>query len=301
MGGGSYSYADRSARTSETFAKATSVNEVFTARGMSNEMSPKGVKLRESRDSAEHPNSVPIVLLLDLTGSMTSIPFYLVKEGLPNTMQKIMDKGIKDPQILFAGVGDHEFDNAPLQIGQFETSDTLLDHWLTTVWLEKGGGNNAGESYLLGWFFAAMYTAHDHMEKRGKKGYLFTIGDEPTLMNIPKRTLEKIMGDGQYANVTADEILKKVSELYHVFHIHVTTTSAGRIKSTIIGWKQLLADHLIVCDDETEIAQIIANKVAEIEAIEQNDHDSFTSQENTTSNDPVSTEAPVSKPKPNLW
>ena len=48
------------------------------------------------------------ILALDVTGSMGSIPHYLVKDGLPNIMDGLIKKGIADPQVLFMGIGDHE-------------------------------------------------------------------------------------------------------------------------------------------------------------------------------------------------
>ncbi|HAO33838.1 MAG TPA: hypothetical protein DCQ84_12920, partial [Candidatus Competibacteraceae bacterium] len=56
---------------------------------------------------------------------------------------------------------------------------------LRRLWLEKGGGGNACESYTLPWYFAATHTAIDCFEKRGKKGYLFTVGDEEPPLELP--------------------------------------------------------------------------------------------------------------------
>lgn len=127
MGSGKYSMSSRSERAiSEGYMHKSSA-EIFKAREINNAMSPFGVKLRESRDSDEHPESLAIILGLDVTGSMGSVPHFLVKKGLPNIMQSIIDSGIHHPQLLFMGIGDHECDEAPLQIGQFESSDELLD------------------------------------------------------------------------------------------------------------------------------------------------------------------------------
>ena len=63
-------------------------------------------------------------------------------------------------------------DSAPLQVGQFESSDELLDKWLTNIYFEAGGGGNGGESYALAWYFAALKTATDSMEKSvGRKAF----------------------------------------------------------------------------------------------------------------------------------
>ena len=131
---------------------------------------PSKALLRESRDSTSNPNSLPVIIALDVTGSMRTIPHSLVKEGLPNMVGNMIQRGVTDPAILFLGIGDHTCDDAPLQVGQFESGDEELDLWLTRTWLEGHGGGNNGESYLLAWYFAAKHTITDAWEKRGQKG-----------------------------------------------------------------------------------------------------------------------------------
>ena len=261
MGGGSYSLYSRTVREESAGYKTKSSSEIFKQRNVNSAMNPYGVTLRESRDSVEHPNSVAIIIALDVTGSMGSVPHFLVKEGLPKIMMSIIESGILDPQVLFVAVGDHEYDDSPLQIGQFESSDELLDKWLTDVWLEGGGGPNDGESYSLAHYFAGFHTSIDCMEKRGQKGILFTIGDEPNLKRYPKSKIQGIMGEGQYSDFTAAELIEKAAEKYDVFHIHVKQTGAGSRQSTIDGWKQLLGDHCIPVDRREEIADVIVSAV----------------------------------------
>jgi hypothetical protein len=229
-------------------------------------MNPHGVMLRESRDSNEHPNTVSIILALDVTGSMGSIPHFLVKEGLPKIMGNIIQRNIKDPQLLFLAIGDHECDSSPLQVGQFESSDELLDKWLTEVYLEGGGGGNGGESYLLAWYFAGLHTVLDSVEKRQQKGFLFTIGDEPTLRELPIDALKKIMGNGQYKNYPASVLLDKAREKYHVYHLHIKETASGSQKYVMDGWKELMADNLILVEKHEEIAKIIPDIVSKVTA-----------------------------------
>jgi hypothetical protein len=223
--------------------------------------------MRESRDSAEHPNSLALVLALDVTGSMGSVPRHLVKEGLPTIMGTIIQRGILDPQLLFLGIGDHECDSAPLQVGQFESSDELLDKWLTNIYMEGGGGGNPGESYLLAWYFAARHTAIDCLEKRGKKGLLFTIGDEPCLKSVPGSSLSHLMGPGQYsAQNSSDDLLEAAKEKYDCFHLHIRETSQGSRDSTVAGWKQLMGDNLIVVGSHRDVPRIIVDVITRREA-----------------------------------
>jgi len=256
MGGGSYSVD--AAVTRSTHYASMDTHQIFNQRNINNAMDPNGLTVRESRDSKEHPSSLAIILALDVTGSMGSVPHHLVKKGLPDIMDSIIKSGIKHPQVLFVGIGDHEVDSAPLQIGQFESSDELLDKWLTDIYLEGGGGANAGESYLLAWYFAAYHTSIDCFEKRNQKGILFTIGDEPPLRNVPKSVLQKLMGDGQYENMSASVLLDKARKTYHVYHINIAETASGARTIVHDTWKQLLGDNLLVAQSRNDVPGIIA-------------------------------------------
>jgi hypothetical protein len=261
MGHGQYSVTSSVNRAREKGYDHLPREMIFTQRAIHTQMSPHGVTVRESRDSEEHPNSLAIVLGLDVTGSMGSVPHWLVKEGLTKSVSSIIQGGEPDPQVLFVAVGDHECDSSPLQVGQFESSDELLDQWLTQVYLEGGGGGNAGESYLLAWYFAAMHTSIDCFEKRGKKGFVFTIGDEPTLNDLPGHVVKTIMGSGQASRSTAKDLFEAASERYHVFHIHLKETGTGKRQTTIDGWKKLVGENLIVCERKEDICKAITDKV----------------------------------------
>ncbi len=265
MGMGDYSLDDRTTRATTLGYTTKPASEIFSP-SASNAMNPHGIMLRESRDSDEHPNTVSIILALDVTGSMGSIPHFLVKEGLPKIMGNIIQRNIKDPQLLFLAIGDHECDKSPLQVGQFESSDELLDKWLTEVYLEGGGGGNGGESYLLAWYFAGFHTVLDSVEKRQQKGFLFTIGDEPTLRELPINALKKIMGNGQYQNYSASVLLDKAREHYHVYHLHIKETSSGSQQTVMDGWKELMGDKLILVEKHAEIAKIIPDIVSKVTA-----------------------------------
>jgi hypothetical protein len=268
MGHGTYSSDSRTSRAVSAGYYTKSAHEIFKQRSINNAMNPHGITVRESRDSAEHPKSLPIIIALDVTGSMGSVPHALVKDGLPTLVTNIIENGQPDPQILFLAIGDHECDQSPLQVGQFESSDELLDKWLTDVYLEGGGGGNAGESYLLAWYFAGYHTVTDQFEKRSEKGFLFTIGDEPTLKNISNHVMKEIMGDGQYEDFSAAKLLDKAREKYNVYHLHIAETGAGSRRETIAGWKQLMGDNLLIIqrheDVAASIAKIITNSISTV-------------------------------------
>lgn len=270
MGHGGYSTTYSSA--DDTFVREdvirtaryakSSLRETFSNKSINNAMNPHGITVRESRDSDEHPNSLAIIIALDVTGSMGSVPYFMIQKGLPDIMGRIIQAGIDDPQVLFLGIGDHECDDAPLQVGQFESSDELLDKWLQEVYLEGGGGGNKGESYHLAWMFGAYHTAIDCLEKRGTKGALFTIGDEPVLDKLPSHDRIQIMGDGSECQVTdTHDLLKAAREKYHVYHINICETHSGARQHVQDGWRQLMHDDLLLVRHKEDIGRIIADKL----------------------------------------
>lgn len=257
MGGGSYS-VDRSLDRRVSY-NSMDRYEIFSSRTINSEMDPRNT-IRESCDSDEHPETIPIIIGLDVTGSMGHVPEQFIRESMTSIMDSLYQKGLKDSQILFLGIGDHECDKFPLQVGQFESDDELLDKWLKNIYLEGGGGGNGGESYMLAWLYAARHTRIDSFEKRSKKGYVFTIGDEPNLKRLDEKSIREIFGaDSVAKNITSDLLYREASEKYNVFHIGVTETSQGSRVETQREWREALGNHYIMVERSKEIPSIIAS------------------------------------------
>ena len=98
-----------------------------------------------TRDSAEHPHTTPIIIALDVTGSMYDTPEHMIKEQFPKLMEKLEQLGVQDPQLLFMAIGDHEYDNYPIQTGQFESDTNKILDSLQSFYLEGRGGPNYGK------------------------------------------------------------------------------------------------------------------------------------------------------------
>ncbi len=261
MGGSTYSSSDRMTRSRKMGFHTKSKEQIFKQTQINNAMNPHGIVLREARDSEESPRSLGVIIGLDVTGSMGNVPHHLVKEGLPHLMETLIQAGVENPHILFLGIGDHECDSAPLQVGQFEQNDELLDKWLTDVYLEGGGGPNYGESYLLAWYFGAYHTALDCLEKRNQKGFIFTIGDEPTLDSLPKDAVKEIMGNAQ-TGYTAEELFAKAREMYNVYHVHISETGSGSRPDRVAGWEKLIGSkNVLVAARHTDVPKIIAEAI----------------------------------------
>lgn len=262
MGGSSYDFSARSTRAASTYA-VKSIGDTFEqskTRMIHESMEPKAIKIREARDSEIHPNTVPIILGMDVTGSMGMIPHNLVKEGLPKLMSSIINGGVPDAALLFMAVGDHKSDRYPVQVGQFESGDEELDMWLTRTYLEGNGGGNGGESYSLVWDFADRFVVTDAWEKRKQKGFIFTFGDEPIHPTIPASFINATYENaGAEGSVTSKELLQKIEEKWNYIHIHINHGSKSAYAES--GLRELLGEHLIVTGDYTKIPEIIAQYV----------------------------------------
>lgn len=251
--------ADAYASTSRSYA-SKSTADIFTKTTVDKEMSSVDVKLRESRDSDIHPESLSVIVNLDVTGSMQDIPEKLVKGKLGEVLDTLISHNILHPQVLFCANGDHECDRYPFQVGQFESGNEELMKWLTSTVLEGGGGGNYGESYALAWLFASRFTSIDCFEKRGIKGFIFTIGDECCLKNYPADKLKKIFNLPQASDMTAEQMLAEAERMYHVYHIHISH-GRGDYREEISTWKELLGQRLIIIEDKDVVAEIIASTV----------------------------------------
>ena len=237
-----------------------STQQIFKSTDVDADMHPKTIVFRESRDSDAHPLSVAIGVFCDVTGSMGMVPEALIRHKLGALMTTLIDHGVADAHVLFGAVGDHYSDRGALQVGQFEAGTEELNLWLTKIWLEGSGGGQNMESYPLAWHFMGKRTSIDCMEKRGEKGFLFTIGDESFHPVMESRFMSEYMGAAS-EDVRAEDCLKMAQRLYNVFHIHIEETRTGRHLDTQ-PWRQLLGERFIVCQDYNAVAEIIASTVA---------------------------------------
>lgn len=218
-------------------------------------MNPKGVKLRESRDGADHPQSLGVVFALDVTGSMGDIPKLLATKQLPVFMKVLMECEIPDPQLLFMAIGDAYSDNSPLQVGQFESTAELMDQWLTWSYLEGGGGGSGEESYELGMYFLASHTEMDCMVKRKKRGYLFMTGDEMPYPTLSKNIVEAVVGDRLDEDLPVEEIVAELQKSYTPFFLIPDYARAKRCERR---WRDLLGDHVLVMDSPQDVCYVSA-------------------------------------------
>jgi hypothetical protein len=257
MGNGSWaasSFYDRAASRAAAGVDTFHYSKTAKATGMlrvHQTLDPQGLIARESRDSAEHPNSNAIIIGLDVTGSMDRV-VRGIHANLPQLHELLLgNRYLPDPQILFAAVGDATCDRVPLQVGQFE-SDNRMDENLEHMILEGGGGGQDTESYELMLYTAARHTAIDCWEKRRRKGYLFIIGDERAYPSVSAHRIRSLIGDPLQADVPTEQIVAEAMEKYHVYFIIPGGAAHGADQRILHFWNELLGPQRVIALKQPE-------------------------------------------------
>lgn len=260
MGGGSWSSVDYDAAEAARKARRESVfaySETASETGQIHEtLNPKGVTVRECVATTEHPDPTGISVFLDVTGSMKAV-VKAIYDSLPTLHELILGKGyVSDPEIMFGAVDDGKaMSRAPLQVGQFESSNSM-DQDLRNMWIVGDGGAFGQESYELALYFAARHTKLDTWSN-GRKGYLFIIGDEEAYPEVSASEVQRFIGDS-IQNISLEAIIGEVKEMYHVFMIIPTGASGGGDNGIYRFWQRHLGQNVIRLEDPTKVAETIA-------------------------------------------
>lgn len=248
MGGGSWTSAAYTTHStvgrgydSMVEFKSASAQDLYRSTRLHSDLNPYKV-MRECCDSEEHPETIPVILALDVTGSMGPAAEAVAKQ-LNDIMENLYGE-VKDIEFMTMAIGDLSYDDAPIQASQFE-SDIRIAEQLEKIYFERGGGGNQWESYTAAWFFALHNTKLDCWN-RGKKGIIITMGDEPMNPFLPKKPLERVLGCSLQDDVETNELYKAVTEKYDVYHIGVNDSAncfihyCDKIRNS---FGQFLGDH----------------------------------------------------------
>lgn len=233
-----------------------SSQEMFKSRSVAPELNPYNV-MRECVDSEEHPNTIPVIIGLDVTGSMGKAGVEVAK-SISKIIEDLYTK-YKDIEFMIMGIGDLACDDGPIQISQFESDIRIADQ-LDKVWFEHGGGGNGFESYTAAWYMGLYHTKLDCW-KRGKKGIIITTGDEPMNPYLPMRALHRVTGDPLETDIDTKDLYNAATDKFDIFHIAVNDNStcyrsyAEKIDNS---FGQLLGNRLKIANMDN-----LADKVVE--------------------------------------
>lgn len=199
-----------------TGSGVSSNQDIYKQRQIHADLFPKNI-MRECCDTEEHPNTIPVILALDVTGSMGSAAVEVAK-SLNVIMTKLYSE-ITDVEFCIMGIGDLYCDHAPIQMSQFESDVRIAEH-LDKVYFEFGGGANNYESYTAAWYMGLRHTKLDCW-KRGKKGIIITLGDETLNPYLQKDKIKEFVGDNLQSDVDTKNLFELASDKFDIYHINV--------------------------------------------------------------------------------
>ena len=265
----SYSTATRGAGvtfdTSGAIINALSNQDMFKSNSLDPALDPNGVT-RECLDSEEHPSTVPVILALDVTGSMGDAAVEVAKKL--NVIITDLYSKMKDVEFMIMGIGDFAYDNCPLQVSQFE-SDIRIAEQLDKVYFEFGGGGNCFESYTAAWYFGVHHCKLDCWS-RGKKGIIITMGDERLNPYLPQKgrytSIKASIGDNIQGDIETKDLYEETIQKYDVYHLNVNHRSNYDAENINTSWLKYLDDNhfkTVTMDSiASEIVNIIENSVS---------------------------------------
>ncbi|WP_295075605.1 hypothetical protein [Ruminococcus sp.] len=250
MGRGSYNAADwNKLKNSKGINADSTANDIFSGNQVNEKYLPKFITVRESRDSEDSPESTPIIIGFDSTGSMGYLAAEIAKNSLNRTATMILEKRpVTDPHIMCAAFTSPSSSSThpAMQVTQFEADIRVVEQLLE---FKLDGGNRYSYDSLV-WYFALMHTSIDSYEKRKKKGFIFCIGDEvgddgnTDILNA--KEIRDVFNDDTAHNYKTKELFSQTSEKYEIFHI----ITGGRTESSLETWERLVPGRNAVIEAE---------------------------------------------------
>jgi hypothetical protein len=108
------------------------------------------------------------------------------------------------------------------------------------------------------------------MIKRGKKGYLFTVGDEPPAPVLLAEHVQRLLGGGLQNDLSTRDLLSMVGREWEVFHLMVGEGSYYRSRGADVmaKWRDLLGERAIPLADHTKLSEVIVSVIQANEGVD---------------------------------
>ncbi|MBN1890804.1 MAG: hypothetical protein JW850_22605 [Thermoflexales bacterium] len=193
-------------------------------------------KIIDPRKRARSESSNPLVIAVDVTGSMAHWPGEIF-DRLPllyNTLSQYRE----DLQVCFAAIGDANCDDWPLQVTDF-ASGYDLEQLLGSLYGE-GAGGDAPESYGL---FAHWVNTHVEVPNASETPFLIVFGDAPMHPGIPQGQIAHYLGDEVGHDVDAIKAWQQVCKNWNTWFLRRPTGRPGDHVDT--QWGKAISEQKI--------------------------------------------------------
>jgi hypothetical protein len=158
---------------------------------------------------------------------------------------------------MIMAIGDLSYDDAPIQISQYE-SDIRIAENLDKIYFENGGGGNGWESYTAAWYMGLKHCKLDCW-KRGKKGLIITMGDEPLNPYLPAEQLNELTGDTNEKDIDTDKLYPEIISKFNVYHICVKSGNYPVQKREAQSFSEIIGKEHVMISTVDDISDKIFN------------------------------------------
>jgi len=215
-GSGKYAYAPAPAASARALAAEKA--KAAGPRAYNAKSGPKE-KVIDPRKTVRSESPNPILIAVDVTGSMASWPAEIF-DRLP-LLYNTLSQYRPDVEICFAAIGDAGVDRWPLQVTTF-ASGFDLEQLLGSLYGE-GGGGDAPESYGL---FAHWVNTHVQVPNAAEAPFLIVFGDITMHTTVPAAQIEHYLGD-KAQDVNALQAWQQVTQKWNTWFLRRPTGKPG--------------------------------------------------------------------------
>lgn len=262
MGGGSYERevyaAPTPPRAGARHSTASGGFSAAAAEALATRSLHKDLDPRERSLVCEAEN--PVVLAIDVTGSMGNWT-KIIYDKLPMFYGQLKMQGyLRDPAISFAAVGDAHSDKAPLQVGDF-AQGLAIEDVVKKLWLEGKGGSGFRESYEI----AACYYASAKVRLAGAVGkpFFFLTGDEACYDRLDSPDQTRWLGDSAAQWADAAAAFEALQRKFHVFLLKKPYQREEAETEIMEQWTRLIGrDRILMLSDPKACVDMMLGAIA---------------------------------------
>ncbi len=207
-GSASYAYSPAASGVRREAAARAAASGPRTYQGKSG----PNEKIIDPKKSISTQSKNPVIVAVDVTGSMASWPFEIF-DRLPllfNTLAQYRP----DVEICFAAIGDAGVDRWPLQVTSF-ASGYDLEQLLGSLYGE-GGGGDAPESYGM---FAHWVNTHVEIPNAEETPFLIVFGDINMHPKIQRAQVKNYLGNDPKGDLDSIKEWQQVTQKWNTWFL----------------------------------------------------------------------------------
>jgi hypothetical protein len=214
------------------------------------------LELADPRKTIRSESATPIVIAVDVTGSMQTWPAEIF-DRLP-LLYHTLSQYRPEIEVSFAAIGDATCDRWPLQVTDFAKGFALEDR-LAALYGEGGGGGGARESYeLLAWFLDERCRTPN-----AERPILIIYGDEGFYPHVDPALVRRFLEAPIQEKVPSRELWRRIARRWNVFHLRKSYGRGAKDAEIREQWADAIGrERIVAIEDEQRAVDVALGLIA---------------------------------------